>query len=305
MALRKIQDLSSYSLSAISDIFIPAATIVGPSAYRVVKITPSQITNAVFDRINTESITPVSVFSLSASIKNLTADNIFNNNFLQSSNITVLTLSSNLLTSTYIQSVDISTNSLTSTNLFNSNNLQSNNLQSNNITALTLSSNLLTSTSIQSVDISANSLTSTKIYSNNISVSVASINNLSAIELSGNQLTVDSIISLSGIVNTLKSNVISATQINAISATFNGFAPVAKYTAIIDHLGSVDNVSYNILQPFSSFQIISQIYQIYTPTPTTSASRLVLANTTNNGEGVITVDIIDPNNSTYQVVIMC
>ena len=56
MALRKIQDLSSYSLSAICDIFIPAATIVGPSAYRVVKITPSQITNAVFDTLDKSSI---------------------------------------------------------------------------------------------------------------------------------------------------------------------------------------------------------------------------------------------------------
>jgi hypothetical protein len=285
MALRTIQGLSSYSLTAVNnnDPFIPATTQVGVTSYKVVKITPEQIYNYITDQfasrdniyISRATIPVLTSAQLSAS--SITSFDITISNTANINNISVSSVSSASANISTLCSLDISA---TNTNSLSISSLSSylGSVTASNINSSSLSSTLISSTSITATNVSA------------VSAFLDNIKNTSTF-------------SLSTFSNNVSTEYVTATRIDALSATFNGYLPVAKYTTIIYHTGSTNTAFYTINHPFASLNVVAQLQRI-TSSYGVSASRLVLADILNNGDGSSTIAIQEPNNSVFQLILM-
>lgn len=285
MALKKIQELSSYSLSAVDNdkLFIPATTQTGVTSYKVVKIRPEQIYNYVYNQFASGSNIYISQATIPAlTSAQLSANNITSANINVSNNSYLGSLSASSISSTNadiltVRSLDISATSIIG--------LSISALSSyiGNVTASNINSSSLSSISISSTSISATSVSAVSGFFDNIKNS--------------------STVSLSTFSNNVSTGYLTATRIDALSATFNGNVPVTRYTSIIQHSGSNNTVTYNISHPFASLNVITQLQRI-TSSYGVSASRLVFADILNNGDGTSTITIHEPNNSVFQVIFM-
>lgn len=285
MALRTIQGLSSYSLTAVSnnDPFIPTTTQIGVTSYKVVKITPEQIYNYITDQfasrdniyISQATIPVLTSAQLSAS--NITSYDITISNTANINNISVSSVSSASANISTLCSLDISAT----------------NINSLSISALSSYLGSITASSINSSSLSSILISSTSISATNVSAVSASLDNIKN----------TSTFSLSTFSNNVSTEYITATRIDALSATFNGYLPVAKYTTIIYHTGSTNTAFYTINHPFTNLNVVAQLQRI-TSSYGVSASRLVLADILNNGDGSSTLAIQEPNNSVFQLILM-
>lgn len=262
MALRRIQDLSSYNLSAIKDIFIPVAALTGVSSYRVLKIEASQITNAVFDRINQESLETVFVKAPSANIINISAISIYTDSIASSS------------------------------------------ISGTNITIDNTTSIVLSSTSISANNLTVNNTTSINITGSNLTFTSGQFNYLSSASLTSTNANINNITSVNAGLSTAFVGTISATQITAISARFNGFAPVAKFVATINHTGSLNTVEYVISHPFNGVQIMTQLTRIDTDEYGLTTAQIVFADIVNADNSISKVRILEPNSGVFQLTLM-
>ena len=298
MALRRIQDLSSYNLSILQDIFIPVAALIGVSSYRVQKITPAQILNTVFDSIEQTPIQTIFVNAPSANILSISSNNI------QTNSISSISVNSISVSALSISALSVNATSI----LANTGNyidlkgvsISGYSLNVNTLSTLNASGDVLSFNNAYVTQLSTNSVTAVNINSTNVSahqldVNVLNTPNAFIIQLSANSLTA---------VNTSITNVsaytLSAYQLAAFSARFNGYFPVAKYSSIINHQGSLVASDYTIQQPFDGFEIITQLTRITTQGGLSSAE-VVFASITNNGDKSFNVNILEPNDSVFQI----
>jgi hypothetical protein len=282
MALRKIQDLSSYSLTAVDNnqLFIPATTQVTVSGYKVVKIRPEQIYNYVINQLAVEDniyITGVTIPTISST--QLTSVNLYVENINSTNNTILNTLSSTSISSTEgriltLNALDISATSFSARSVNASDGIISN---------------------ITASNISISSIATDFVFAGTLTAAA-----VTAVALSAAELKYNTSISLEVSSRAISAHSINTNTISAVSATFNGFAPVAKYSAFIEHTGSSNAIDYSINHPFKSFDVVSYL-QIITETYGVSSARIVLADILNNGNGSSVVTIIDPNSRLYQI----
>lgn len=303
MALRRIQDLSSYNLSAIRDIFIPVAALIGVSSYRVQKITPDQILNTVFDSIEKTPIKTIYVDAPSANILNLSSSNILTTN-ISSDNVQVGNISATSIVSLSINTSSILANTGGYIDLKGVS-ISGYSLNINSLSTVSASGDVLSFNDAYVTQLSASSLTAVSANLTNTNIYALSAyefntNKLSALNASVVQISTNNLTAVDTNLTNVSAYTLSAYQLTATSARFNGYLPAAKYSYIINHQGSLEPQNYIIQQPFEGLEIITQLARINI-TNGLSSAEVVFASITNNGDKSFTVNILEPNDSVFQI----